>query len=156
ELQDLTRADDELQARLSAARQNLAEQRQQRDRLRQLHDETTQLAGDLRARRSGLASRVEVLEGLERSHEGLGTGVREVFSLREQPVPGPWRVVLGMIADFLTVRREYAPLIDVALGECAQRFLVSDAAQLDEALRQRGQPFSGRVSFVALTPPPAR
>ena len=47
-------------------------------------------ASDLRARQSGLRSRVEVLEGLERSHEGFGAGAREVFALLEQADAGPW------------------------------------------------------------------
>jgi chromosome segregation protein len=154
ELQELTAADEGLQGRLTSARQSLADQRQERERLRWVRDETGQLVADLRARRSGLASRVEVLEGLERSHEGLGAGVREVLALLEQPDPGPWRKnVLGMVADFLRVRHEYAPLLDLALGDQLQRFLVRDPALLDEALRRRGQPFSSRVSFVALTPP---
>jgi chromosome segregation protein len=148
ELQELTAAEEALQGRLAGARQRLAEQRQERERLRQLGDATAQLVADLRARRSGLASRVEVLEGLERSHEGLGTGVREVLALLEQPQPAPWGSVVGMVADLLTVRHEFAPLMDLALGERAQRFLVRDAEQLAEALRQRGQPFSGRVSFL--------
>jgi chromosome segregation protein len=152
ELQDLTHADEALQARLAGARQALASLREERDRLRQLHDETAQLAADLRARRSGLASRVEVLEGLERSHEGLGTGAREVFALLAEPEPGPWKTVLGIVADFLSVRREYAPLIDLALGERAQRFLVRDPVLLAEALRERGRPFSGRVSFLPVPP----
>jgi chromosome segregation protein len=150
ELQELTEADQDLQARLTGLRQQLATERQERDRLIQLRDATSALLADLRAQRSGLASRIEVLEGLERSHEGLGTGVREVFALLEQPEPGPWRTVLGMVADFLTVRREYAPLIDLALGETAQHFLVRDIAQLFEALRERGGPLSGRVSFFPL------
>ncbi len=154
ELQELTEADETLQARLTATRQTLADHRQEQERLRKLRDETTQLAANLRAQRSGLASRIEVLEGLERSHEGLGTGVRELFALIEQPDSGPWRAVLGMIADFLTVRREYAPLLDLALGERAQRFLVRDGALLEEALRQRNDPFSGRVSFLPLTSGP--
>src|SRR5207245_10162035 len=123
ELEELTEADKKLQARLAAARQALVEHRQERERLRQLCDESIQLIADLRAERSGLASRIEVLEGLERSHEGLGTGVREVLALLEQG-PGPWGSVVGMVADLLTVRHEYAPLIDLALGERAQRFLV--------------------------------
>ena len=45
----------------------------------------------------------------------------------EQAEPGPWRTIAGIVADFLTVRREYAPLIDLALGERAQRFLVHDS-----------------------------
>src|SRR5207248_7723280 len=125
-----TAADEVLQARLAAGRQALADQRQERERLAQLGDETGRLVADLRAQRSGLASRVEVLEGLERSHEGLGTGVREVLALLEGPDPGPWGTVLGMTANLLSARREYAPLIDLALGETAQRFLVRDASRL--------------------------
>ena len=152
ELQELSAAEEELQSHLLSARQALADLRQERDRLRQVRDETTQRAADLRAQRSGLVSRIEVLEGLERSHEGLGTGPRELFALLEQPDAGPWRTVLGILAEFLTVRREFAPLIDLALGERAQRFLVRDMNQLAQALRQRSQPFSSRVSFLPLTP----
>jgi chromosome segregation protein len=149
ELQELTAAEETLQARLAAARQSLTDQRQERERLRQLHDETAQMVGDLKAQRTGLTSRVEVLEGLERSHEGLGTGVREVLALREQTDAGPWRTLLGMIADVLNVRREYAPLIDLALGDWSQRFLVRDRTELAAALAAR-RVFSGRVSFVPL------
>jgi chromosome segregation protein len=148
ELQELTAAEEAQQTRLATARQRQADHRQERERLRRLCDDTGQLVADLRAQRSGLASRIEVLEGLERSHEGLGTGVREVLALLEQPEPGPWHGVIGMVADLLTVRHEYAPLIDLALGERAQRFLVPDASRLTKALQQRTQPFSGRVSFL--------
>ncbi len=155
ELQGLTAADEVSQARLAAARQALAELRQERDRLRQVCEATAARAADLRAERSGLASRVEVLQGLERSHEGLGSGAREVFALLEQPDPGPWRTVLGIVAEFLTVRRDFAPLIDLALGERAHQFLVRDPALLGEALRRLPAPFSGRVSFLPVAPPQA-
>jgi chromosome segregation protein len=154
-LQELTQAEGALQARLAAARQALADRRQESERLRQLGNETAAAAAGLRESRSGLASRVEVLEGLERSQEGLGTGVREVLELVRAADPGPWHTAVGMVADLLTVRREYAPLIDVALGERAQRFVVRDARQLHEALAARGQPFSGRVSFLTLSQPAA-
>src|SRR6185437_3322187 len=154
ELQELSRAEEELQTRLNGARQAFTELRQERDRLRQVRDETSQRCSDLREQRSGLLSRIEVLEGLERSHEGLGTGPRELFALLEQPDPGPWRTVLGILAEFLTVRREYAALLDLALGERSQRFLVRDTDQLAQALRQRSQPFSSRVSFLPVTASP--
>src|SRR5262249_51747978 len=141
ELQDLTAAADEIQVKLAGARQALAGSNDEKRRLLQLRDETTQRASDLRAERSGLASRIEVLEGLERSHEGLGTGAREVFALLEQADPGLWRTVRGIVADFVTVRRDFAPLIDLVLGERAHYFLVDDAGQLAEALRLRDQPF---------------
>jgi chromosome segregation protein len=151
ELQELTQAEEALQAKLGATRQSLTDQRQERERVRHQHDTTNQTVADLRAERTGLAGRIEVLEGLERSHEGLGTGVREVLALREQPAAGPWQTVVGMVADVLTVRREYAPLIDIALGEWSQRFVVRDMEQVSTALRLRTQAFSSRVSFVPLS-----
>jgi chromosome segregation protein len=153
ELQELISAEDRLQQKLAAARAELAERRDERERLRQEGDRTAQTIGELREKRSGVASRIEVLEGLIRSHEGLGSGVREAIALLEQPNPGPWSTVLGMVADFLTVKREYAPLIDLALGDWAQRFLVRDMRTLADALAERQQPFSGRVSFMPVQPP---
>jgi chromosome segregation protein len=211
ELQQLSQAGEALQARLSATRQDLIDQRQERERFRQLRDGATQQVADLRAQRSGLASRIEVFDGLERSHEGLGTGVREVLSLllgdapeergsksedrgskeehrgsksedgglKEDGTPvgasdKPSDVnsssidpqssildpqsssldlpqnILGMVADFLTVPREYAPLIDLALGDRAQRFLVRDGERLARSLERLKKPFSGRVSFLPL------
>jgi chromosome segregation protein len=154
ELAELKDADDTLHGRLSGARQAMGGMRQQRDRLHQAREEATQRVADLRAERSGLVSRISVLENLERSHEGLGSGAREVIALLEQPGASPWGSVLGIVAEFLTVRREYAPLIDLALGERAQRFLVRDPHQLALALRQRMEPFSGRVSFLPMAAPP--
>lgn len=151
-LRELAEADDQLQDRINKTRQGLTEQRQERDRLTRLVEETTRLLGDLRAERSGLASRIEVLENLERSQEGLGTGVREVVALLHGSEPGPWRTVAGLVADLLTVRREYAPLIDLVLGERAEQFVVRNPSQLEEALRQRPQPFSSRVSFLPFKP----
>jgi chromosome segregation ATPase len=155
ELRDLTVADEGLQARLTAARQALEDKRQQRNALRQARDHTVDAVSELRQQRSGLSSRIEILEGLIRSHEGLGTGVREVFSLVEQAEPGPWGTILGMIADFLTVRHEYAYLIDLALGDWAQRFLVRDLNALMDALAARAQPLSGRVSFLQIVSSPS-
>jgi chromosome segregation protein len=153
ELEELTEADTALQVKLQAARQAQGELRRERDRLQTLRDETGEIVSQLRQERSGAVSRIEVLRGLERSQEGLGTGVREVLEHLRSANPGPWRTVVGMIADFISVRREYAPLIDLAVGDWSQRFLVRDADLLAEALGQRTQPFSGRVSFLPLSDP---
>src|SRR5262249_11225201 len=155
ELDGLVAAEEALLAQLAAAREAQAARRDERDRLTAVRDDAAQRAATLRARRSGLVSRLEVLENLERSHEGLGTGVRQVFARVEAPGLGRWGSVVGIVAEALTVRREFAPLIDLALGERAQRFLVADMTLLDEALRQRAEPFSGRVSFLPLSEPGA-
>jgi chromosome segregation protein len=150
ELQGLLQAEALLAERLQNARQRSQETKQEQERLRLERDVMGEQISELRQQRSGLASRIEVLDGLIRSHEGLGTGVREVIELIEKPDSGPWSSIIGMIADFLTVKREYAPLIDLALGEWAQRFVVRDSQQLAQALSDRMQPFSGRVSFLPL------
>ncbi len=150
ELQGLVAADQQLHQRLLATRQASAEQRQKQTALQTARDQTAEQLSQLRQERSRLGSLIDVLEGLIRNHEGLGTGVREVFALLEQPDPGPWRTVLGIIADFLTVKREYAHLIDLALGDWAQRFIIRDVPLLGEALAQNSQPFSGRVSFMPI------
>jgi chromosome segregation protein len=150
ELQELIAAEAQVNDRLSGARRRLQEGRHQAEQLRGLRDRTAERISELRQERSGLASRALVLDGLIRSREGLGSGVREVIALIEQPEAGPWGAVLGMIADFLTVKREYAPLIDIALGDWAQRFVFRDADRLVRALAQHPEPFSGRVSFLPL------
>src|SRR5262249_4228062 len=134
-LQTLTDAEQQLGTRLTSTRESLQDRNQQRERFRQLGEETKTLAAQLREQRSALTSRIAVLDGLERTHEGMAAGVREVFALLEQPERGPWSSVLGMVVEFLTVPHEYAPLIDLALGETAQRFLVRDVEQLIEAIK---------------------
>ena len=114
-------------------------------------------AADLRATRSGLASRIEVLEGLERSREGFGVGAREVFELGGASGAGArGGTVVGIVADFLTVRREYAPLIDLALGDRAQRFLVRDPGLLAAGACASGRSrFPAASAFCRLRPSPA-
>jgi chromosome segregation protein len=149
ELQQLKDDDAALGAQLTQLRQTLFDQLQERDRLRYMADAAATLAVELKGERSTLAGRVQALHDLVRRHEGVGAGSREVFVLLERPDPGPWRCVLGMVADFLTVSREHAPLIDLALGERAQHFVVTDLDVLHEALRQQVQPFTSRVAFLA-------
>jgi chromosome segregation protein len=150
ELDELVAADTVVSERLAEARRRLQDARREQERLVQVRERTTERIGELRQERSGLASRAAVLDGLIKSREGLGAGVREVIGLIEQAEPGPWDAVLGIIADFLTVKREYAPLIDIALGDWAQRFVVRDLERFGQALSERKEPFTGRVSFLPL------
>jgi chromosome segregation protein len=150
ELEGLSGAEAALQTRLTRARQHLGELRENRGTLANLAEGTARRIADLRAERTGLLGRIDVLQGLERSHEGMGAGVREVFGYLERPDPGPWRTVLGIVADFLDVRTSYAPLIDLALGERAQRFLVLDPEKLEQALVGLERSLSGRVSFLPI------
>jgi chromosome segregation protein len=153
ELDTLVQAESGLQANLSAARQTLAEQADELARNRAAIDGQGRRLADLRARGSGLASRIEVLEGLERSHEGLGTGIKEVISLLDEGrSPALADTVVGLVGDLLSAPREYAPLLDLALGATAQCFVVRDLQRVTDALAELPAPISGRVSFLPLRP----
>ncbi len=163
-LEDLDRTGADLQQRLSMVKQAHLQRLQERDDLRRQAGAKQAEIADLNVRRSDLRGRIDVLEGLERSQEGLGTGVREVMLLldAERALPNAQsqkpedvslsEVVIGLVAEFLSVPRDVAPLIDLALGDAAQQFIVRDADSLDLLLAQRRQPFAGRVSFLPLLP----
>lgn len=159
ELQNLSQAEADMQRLLDESRIQLGQHEDEREQLRQQADGVQQRLAELRIERSALASRIELLEQLERSREGLGDGVREVLDLvaqskeRPETAENDWGFVLGLVADHLSVPRELAPLIDLALGERAQYFVVRDAAALDQALAARGKPFAGRVGFLPLATP---
>jgi len=150
EVTQLLAVDEALQGQLSAAREAQSAVRLERERLNDVREELGRRAADLRAEKTGRLSRIEILDELERAHEGLGTGVRAVLA-RLQQTPD-WGSVQGLVADALTVRREYAPLIDIALGHVAQRFLVRDWQELQRALRD-DEPLPGRVSFLPIQAP---
>ena len=75
-----------------------------------------------------------MLENLERTQEGLGTGVREVLAELAAGASPLSEVVIGLVADSLRVPREVAPLIDIVLGDVASHFVVRDSVALTSAL----------------------
>ncbi|MSR52756.1 MAG: chromosome segregation protein SMC [Gemmataceae bacterium] len=139
-----------LQKRLALARRALADRNGERESLRSQADRLVELLENLRVRRSGLTGRIEVLENLERTQEGLGTGVREVLADLRESTSRLSQVVLGLVADSLRVPREVAPLVDIALGDVASHFVVADMGLLNEALAERSNSLAGRASFLPL------
>jgi chromosome segregation protein len=150
-LDGLSQADADVQARLTAARGRIVALNADRDALAdRTAREQTRLEG-LRVRQGDLRGRIDVLEDLERSLEGLGAGVRQVLSrLGTEPQgeePGTASAILGLVADLLTVPREVAPLVEIALGDTAQRFVVRAPDAVDAVAAAAGE-VAGRVGFV--------
>ena len=105
----------------------------------------------LREERSGLRARAEILEGWEASREGFGAGVRAVLARLDAGDPVLSPAVVGLVGDLLRAPRDIASLVDIALGDVAQRFVAAasfDASALEVALK--GIP--GRVGFFPLRP----
>ncbi|MFM7151845.1 MAG: chromosome segregation protein SMC, partial [Gemmataceae bacterium] len=149
EVAKLTLAEQALLNRICDLRTNQTIVRQERDRLVNRREEINHLISELKAERSGQVSRIQLLEKLEKGNEGLGTGVREVLELVKEDRTGIWSNIQGIVAEFFSVRREFAPLIDLALGDRAQRYIVQDIEKLTSVLANQEKSFSGRVSFFS-------
>jgi chromosome segregation protein len=157
-LREMDEAGENLQMQLAAMRADLSERLNDRELLNRLVGILEQEQGDLTLRRSELRGRIDVLEQLERSQEGLGTGVREAMAILEQEretlqqdrQPKLADIVIGLVADHLNVPREVAPLIDIALGDASQRLVATDEGRLDRYLKTKPTTFAGRVGFIML------
>jgi chromosome segregation protein len=147
ELGELTIADEILQIRLAAARTTLLDLGKEKEALELAREQFARELSEFQANRSGTVSRLEVLEGLEKSLEGFGVGLKEILELSKDPSSLLWNTILGVVADFIEVSSEFAALIDLALGEKSQRILVQDQESLIKALASHSDAFSSRVSF---------
>jgi len=112
---------DKLQSRWDEGRQRIKEQMQKRD---QVQEELSQL----RQQCAAATERANVLRDLQNAQEGITQGAQEAFTLSQRSDPGPWRYFRGIVADLMEVDMEYAPLIEVALGEYSS-FLVFDSME---------------------------
>lgn len=150
---------DEEHGRLVARQQELAAAADARDaeqtaaqhratELRERHATRLGELGQLRLRHSGLAQRALLLAELEQRQEGLGAGVREVLAQMQADAEGPFRRVQGLVADLLQVGIEMASLVELALGEQAQYFVVEADDDWLAALAAHAPQFSGRVGFL--------
>ena len=151
ELNELAMADEVLQIRLAAGKTMLSDLLREKESLEQTRETKNSDLATLQARRSGILSRLEILQGLERNLEGFGSGLRQI--LEELKQPGPWDCVKGVAADYLDVSREFADLIDLAMGEKAQLLLADGMDGLQLALAQLPAGISSRVSFLDLQHP---
>jgi chromosome segregation protein len=141
--QELAARHEERTKETAAARESLAVARQQ------LAARQKEMAQE-RERHSGLVERAALLDELEKRHEGVGVGTKEVLQFARENSDGPFQQVRGLLADLIQVSVETAPLIEAILGERAQYIVVSPGRRLQEYLAAYGKRISGRVGFLPL------
>lgn len=147
---ELSKSDDDLRDRLESSRSVLTTLMAERDSNRERAEALQPLLDTLRDQRSTLRGRIELLEHLDRSFDGFDAGVRAVAELCIQSNNPRLQSVVGLVADLLTVPRDVAPLIDLALGTIAQRFVVQSVADWDAFVGSLGL-LPGQVGFIPLT-----
>ena len=81
ELGELAIADEILQIRLAASKTTLLDLGKEKEALELARDQFAKELSEFQANRSGTVSRLEVLEGLEKSLEGFGVGLKEILEL---------------------------------------------------------------------------
>ncbi|MEX2356846.1 MAG: chromosome segregation protein SMC [Pirellulaceae bacterium] len=113
-----------------------------------------QVIDGLQRSRAVAKERASVLDELERIHEGLSSGVKEILSRSKVERLPLFRSVIGLVADILNVDVEIAKLIEIALGESAQLVLLESRDLLDQIL-EREIHFPGRVGFLVLNTIPS-
>ena len=99
----------------------------------------------LREQLSAVRSRRHVLEEMERTREGLRTGVRSVLEAVEAGrLTGEYRTV----AELLRVRKELEAAIDAALGPAAGDLVVPTPAEAASAIAYLKEAKGGRATFL--------
>lgn len=151
ELSRLLQAEQEAVSRTEALRRDLADLRMERDGLQQDVERSKQTIARSRAETAALRGRIDALEALESGEANTNDGIRDVLQLIRDTNQSHLltRVIVGWLPDCLRVGRDDAPLIDIALGQLAEAFLVRDSVALDAALKAHPQ-FAGRVDFIPL------
>ncbi len=152
-LAELRESEEHLQRMLTTVRSELQQLEERRDDRSQHIERIEKRLADGRVQRGELTGRIDLLEQWERSHEGLNAGVGEFLDrVRTSSASGgeDWSFVVGLVADCLNVSREWAPLVDLALGDVSQYVVVRDGDRLNAALKRLSVDLPGRIGFLPL------
>jgi chromosome segregation protein len=152
ELEKLEAARRELEQKLEAAKDNVANQqkaledkRAEAVALGQQIGQISEQLGAAKEHRSGLVSRQRLLSDLEAKREGVSEGVKSVLRQREQKFP----FVRGLVADVLRVDVEHAATIEAAL-DGRDQLLVAESLEAVVAAREAFEDLEGRVNVLVI------
>lgn len=108
---------------------------------------TEQSLSDAKETRSGLISRLALLEDLEKRSEGINAGTQEVLAWRDEPANDG--TVLGLVADVIQLEEDAIPKLRHVLALYEKHVVVRSLdAFLAEMERRGGLP--GPVEIIAL------
>lgn len=147
ELGQLTEDEGGLVEHLSTAQADVTDAK---GALRIQEQEAADIQADLDAlsrRKAVAAERASVLDELERTSEGVNSGVKEILSrARVERLP-LFQSVIGLVADVVRVDVEYARMIEISLADAAQLVLLETGDLLQQVL-EREVIFPGRVGLL--------
>lgn len=139
-----------LEAQTAIRQRELETARQELTKTRASQAESQKALAELQNRHHRTSERVSILQELEESLEGLGIGVKEIVARAK--AGGDLSLVRGVLADLLTVHVDYAPALDIALGEASQLVVVSGGLAEVQQVATRAGDLPGRVTFIGTEP----
>lgn len=90
---------------------------------------------------------IVVLERLQASYQGFGSGIRSVLTAKES-----WRSgVVGAVAEVISVPEQYILAIETALGNSMQNIITQDEQTAKQAVNYLKQGKLGRATFLPMT-----
>lgn len=93
-----------------------------------------------------LAARLNVLDNMEKEHEGYGRGVKTLLNTHEK-----WsQKLVGVVADLFKVPDKYVTAVEVALGAAMQNLITVDAQTAKNAINYLKDNKCGRATFLPL------
>lgn len=91
-------------------------------------------------------SRYETLHGIAERYDGYNQSIRRVME-RKKENPG----ILGVVADILTLPKEYETAIEIALGGALQNIVTADSEVAKRMIAFLKKNRFGRATFLPLT-----
>ena len=131
----------------------LATAKQNFDNARLSRDQCEKSIAEIKNTLTGKSQRRKVLLELEKKLEGVNAGAKQLLEQAKKSNSGPFREIIGVVADMISVNVQHAGIVDVALGNAAQ-YIVVDGDELISQMAAEKLKVKGRVGIIQLSEPP--
>ena len=151
-LEKLSSTEPKLAEQHDVQRRGLDELRKNLDSQQQLLKSHQNLSLQLQRELASCRERSSVLKELDQRLEGVNRGVKDILARARNASSGPYTDVLGLVADLLQVRVEFATLVEIALGDVTHHVVIRGETLWDQ-LRRSDLELTGRVGLLRMDCP---
>ena len=111
-----------------------------------INRENREKVNKLNAMQSSISSKREALRNITERYDGYGNSIRRVMEQKSN-TPG----IIGVVADIITVNKEYETAVETALGGSIQNVVTDTDVTAKKIITYLKQNKYGRATFLPLT-----